>query len=296
MTERRPWFERVLGGGLRVLGLVPWPVMSLFGWIVGEIGYWLARPARRIALINVGLCFPELTMTARRRLVKRHFRVLGQSVMGVARAWWSSEAQLQRFVRVRDREFYDAAIAAGRNVILLAPHFLGLEIGGLRLSLERDMISMYKPPKTVLAGALLHRRWRFGATLWATDAPLRSLVRAIRARKPFYYLPDLDPGTADAVMVPFFGVETATLTALSRLATLTDAVVIPCVTRKLPGTEGFEVTFKAPLADFPSLDPVADATQMNEAIEEAIRTMPEQYLWTYRRFKRCRVNGRSVYE
>lgn len=296
MTDERLGPERILTRFLRLIGLIPWPLLSASGAALGGLAYILAAPPRRIAMINVALCFPDLSLRARRRIVRRHFVAIGQNALAIARLWWAPAEELECRVRFVGRDAYDEALRAGRNVILLAPHFLGLEVGGIRASLERPVVSMFRPPKTALAAALLSRRRRFGAVLWRNDAPLRSLIRTIREGKPFYYLPDLDPGQADSVDAPFFGIPIPTLTALARIARLTDAVVLPCFTRKLPGGQGFEVTIRPPLSPFPTDDVLADATRMNAAIEEGIRLMPEQYLWTYRRFKRLRRDGKSPYE
>ena len=296
MTERSGLPEKAVNGLLRALAALPWPLLSLMGAALGALAYGVAVRPRRIARINIGLCFPELPRAARERLVRRHFVAIGQSALATARLWWGSEEEFRRRVRIVERRSYDAALARGRNIIFLAPHFLALEVGGLRISSEVPCVSMYRAPAGILEQALLRRRGRFGAVLWRHDAPLRSLIRTIREGKAFYYLPDLDPGDAEAVPAPFFGVPTPTLTALARIARLTDAVVLPCYTRKLPGMGGFEVRIGPPLTPFPTDDPLADATRMNAAIEEGIRLMPEQYLWTYKRFKRVRRDGRSPYE
>ena len=296
MTEGVTRSERVVDALLRVLATLPWPILSAVGTGLGALAYAVAVRPRRIARINIGLCFPELSARERERLVRRHFVAIGRTAFTTARLWWASDEEFRRRVRIVERASYDEALAAGRNIIFLAPHFLGLEVGGLRVSSERPCISMYRAPTGVLAHVLLRRRSRFGALLWRHDAPLRSLVREVCDHKPFYYLPDLDPGGAQAVLAPFFGVPTPTLTALARIARLADAVVLPCYTRKLPGAGGFEVTIGPALAPFPTDDVLADATRMNAAIEEGVRKMPEQYLWTYKRFKRVRRDGRSPYE
>jgi len=296
MSEHRGAPERLLSGVLRSVGLIPWPLLSACGAALGGLAYVLAARPRKIAMTNVRLCFPDLSLGERRQLIRHHFVAIGRNALAIARLWWASPHEFESRVRIIERRSYDEALRSGRNIIFLAPHFLGLEVGGLRFSLERPVVSMYRPPKTALAGALLYPRRRFGAVLWRNDAPLRSLIRSIREGKPFYYLPDLDPGQADSVCAPFFGIPTPTLTALSRIARLTDAVVLPCFTRKLPGVGGFEITIGPALTPFPTDDPLADATCMNAAIEEGIRSMPEQYLWTYKRFKRARVDGRSPYE
>ncbi len=296
MTERLRWPERTVGALLRGLAALPWPLLMMMGSVLGALAYVVAVRPRHIARVNIGLCFPELPVAARERLVRRHFLALGQNAFATLRLWWAPEDELRRRVRVVDRTPYDEALASGRNVILLAPHFLALEVGGLRVSSMGPCISMYRAPAGLLEHALFSRRTQYGATLWRHDAPLRSLIRSIREHKPFYYLPDLDPGDAEAVAAPFFGIPTPTLTALARIARLADAVVLPCYTRKSPGVGGYEIEIRAPLASFPTGDALADATRMNAAIEDGIRLMPEQYLWTYKRFKRVRRDGRSLYE
>ncbi len=295
-SERVPLSGRLLVACVHAAGRLPWPLQRGLGAFFGLLAYWLAAPARRVALTNVGLCFPEYNKRARRRLVRRNFRLMGQVVFAVARVWWATADEIRTFVRLRGGEHLRAAQAAGRPVIFLVPHFLALDVGGMRIALEGHFMSMFRRPRRALFEPLLRRRERFGSTLWPADAPLRQIVRAIRAGRAFYYLPDLDPGGADATVVPFFGVPTPTLTALSRLARLTDAVVLPAFARKRADGPDFELVLHAPLAPFPTGDEQADARLMNATIEAAIRATPEQYLWSYRRFKRYRPQGRSVYE
>jgi KDO2-lipid IV(A) lauroyltransferase len=121
--------------------------------------------------------------------------------------------------------------------------------------------------------------------LFERKSSLKALIRHLREKRPFYYLPDQDPGGAEGVFVPFFGVPAATVTAMSRIAQMTGAVVIPCYNRILPWGRGFEARFGPPLEGYPSGDPRKDALRMNEEIEKIVRQNPEQYLWSYRRFK-----------
>jgi KDO2-lipid IV(A) lauroyltransferase len=86
------------------------------------------------------------------------------------------------------------------------------------------------------------------------------------------------------VFIPFFGVPAATVTGLSYIARETRAVVVPCVTRMLPGG-GYVARLYPPWTDFPGGDEVADARRMLAFVEERVREMPEQYFWLHKRFK-----------
>ncbi len=292
----RYWPTWLVLGLLWPFSLLPLPMVWLLGGALGQVMYFAHARGRRIAHRNIALCFPALAVAARSRLVRRHYRALGQAAVGIGFAWWGSARRLQKAVRVRDRAHYDRALAAGRPVILLAPHFLALDLGGLRLVQERPIISVYKQARNALIDRLMRRqRLRFGGLLVERDASLRPLIRHLRAHEPFYYLPDQNPGEAAHVFAPFFGIPTATVTALSRIAKLADAVVIPCFTKQLPYGRGYEIIFRPPLDNFPSGDELRDATCMNAAIEEGVREMPEQYMWTYKRFKTRPDNLPSLY-
>jgi KDO2-lipid IV(A) lauroyltransferase len=93
----------------------------------------------------------------------------------------------------------------------------------------------------------------------------------------------MDYGPKDSIFVPFFGVQTATITGLARLAKVTRATVIPVLTRM----EGNQYVCRVgePWTNFPSGDDAADALRMNQFIEAAVLKAPEQYYWLHKRFK-----------
>jgi len=281
---------------MRLISLLPMRIIWMLGVSLGSVVYLFPSKLKRTALINIRLCFPGLDAAGRRRLLFRHFRMLGVSILSYGLGWWASPARLRRLVRFRDRRHYDAALAEKRSIILFTPHFLALDISGITLSSERPMITMYREPRDKVLDRMLKKRGRFSAVLFERKSNLKALIRHLRDGRPFYYLPDQDPGGADAVFVPFFGIPAATVTAFSRIAKMTDAVVIPCWSRILPGGAGFEVRFEPPLDGYPSDDPVRDAARMNAEVERVARQCPDQYLWSYRRFKTRPPGDPSVYE
>jgi lipid A biosynthesis lauroyl/palmitoleoyl acyltransferase len=293
----RYWPAWLALGLLWLFSRLPLVAVWAVGGALGEVLRALHARGRRVAARNLQLCFPHLSPAERARLVRRHYRALGRAVVGTGFGWWAPPARQRRLVRIRDREHYDRALAAGRAIILLAPHFVMMELAGIRLAQERLMISMYKQSRNKVIDEFMRRgRQRYGGDMFERDSALRPLIRRLRAGEPFYYLPDQNPGDAAHVFAPFFGVPAATLTALSRMAQLTDAVVIPCFSKQLPYGRGYEIIFKPPLADFPSGDDLTDATRMNAAIEEGVREMPEQYVWTYKRFKLQAPGAPSLYD
>lgn len=274
--------------GLALVWLLHWLPLALlapFGRAVGLLLYALAGERRRVVHTNLRLCFPELGVRERTQLARRHFMAFGRSLIEHGILWWGSREQVLRLVRVAGLEHWDAV--RDRPVILLAPHFVGLDMGGIRVGAEYRVVSVYSKQKNAAFDAILyHGRTRFVMPqLFSRQQGIRPVVRAIRDGLPFYYLPDMDFGERDSVFVPFFGVPAATITGLARIARLAGAVVVPAVTRQLPGAQGYELRFYPAWEDYPGADEAADARRMNEFIEARVREMPEQYYWLHKRFK-----------
>jgi Kdo2-lipid IVA lauroyltransferase/acyltransferase len=283
-------------GLLRLCSLLPYRLTVSLGSAIGVLYYLLSAKRRRIARINLGLCFPEWSGRERRRCLRRHFCYWGRASLCVGIAWWGSPARLQQLMHFRGREHYDQALAQGKRVMLLAPHFVNLEMAGALLSMEHLMVSMYKGPKNALFDWVMRRaRARFDLIMIERSTGIRSILRFMQTGRPFYYLPDQEPGGASFEFVPFFGIPTATITAMSRIAEMAQAVVMPCFICQLPGGQGYEISFKPALEGFPSGDLVGDVTRMNAEIEKGVREMPEQYMWTYKRFKTRPDNAPSYY-
>jgi len=276
---------RVLIAMVWSLHFLPLRMLAPLGASVGAVLYWLGRERRVVCLKNLARCFPEMPEPERKRIARAHFRGFGRSVLERSILWWAPRARVMRLVRVVGLERVRAL--EGKPLLLLAPHFVGLDAGCTRLTCEIDMAGIYANQKDpVINALLLSGRTRFGRQLAISrQEGIRPALKAIKAGIPFYYLPDQDYGARDAVFVPFFGVPAATITGLSRITRLTGARVVPCVTRMLPDGAGYEITCHPAWENFPSTDDAADARRLNAFIEECVREMPEQYFWTHKRFK-----------
>jgi len=268
-----------------LLHFLPLSLLAPVGEALGAVLYFLGRERRKVCLTNLERCLPDLPEAERVAMAKAHFRAFGRSVLERPILWWAPRERVMRLVRVVGMERLQAL--KGQPLVLLAPHFVGLDAGCTRLTCEIDMAGIYSKQKNPLFDALLlSGRTRFGRQrAISRQEGVRPALDAIKQGIPFYYLPDQDYRARDAIFVPFFAASAATITGLSRLTRLTGARVLPCVTRMLPGGAGYELTCHPVWENFPSGDDAADARRMNAFIEERVREMPEQYFWTHKRFK-----------
>ena len=284
--------------GLAVVWLLHWlPLRWLapLGRGLGALLHALARERRQVVLTNLRLCFPELGDAERVRLARRHFAAFGRSLLEHGILWWGSRERVMQLVQIEGLEHWRAV--GDRPVIWLVPHFVGLDMGAVRLTAEHPFVAMYSRQKDPAFDAVLyHGRTRLGpAEMISRQEGLRPVARAMKAGKPFYYLPDMDFGERDSIFVPFFGVPAATITGLARIAVLTGAVVVPAVTEQLPDDGGYRLRFHPAWTDFPGSDIAADTRRMNAFIEERVRAMPEQYYWVHKRFKTRPPGEEKIY-
>ncbi len=273
-------------GVLRLLSLLPLPVLYRTGTVLGDLMQKVIPSRHHIAERNIRLCFPEKSSADVTAMVRENLRNTARMFLYTGFFWWASRARLDQAIRVSGSEVLDEALRDGRGVIILAPHFVGLELGGIYLSTGYQGVSVYQRSRNpVLDFFMLKSRQRFGAKLIERKSDMKRLVRAIRQGQSCYYLPDQDPGPRRAVFAPFFGIPTATWPVLGRLARLARAQVIPCTTCILADGKGLEMVFDPPLADFPTGNPAEDAARMNRAVESCVRRFPLQYFWVHKRFK-----------
>ena len=206
-----------------------------------------------------------------------------QMLLEYGYCWFASRERLQQLVRIEGLEHLRAL--DGRNVILMMPHFTGLDLAGLRVSLETPLVSIYSVQKDPWLDALFRaKRLRFGTgIIFSRQQGTRPTLRALKDGYRLYYLPDQDFGHRDSVFVPFFGVPAATIGGLSRMAAVTKAVVLPCYPRR--ESDGYTLVIEPALHNFPTDDVAADAARMNAVIEAQARRQLHQYFWLHKRFK-----------
>ena len=269
-------------GLLWLIHFLPMRWIAAMGAGIGALLYRFGRG--HVTRVNLALCFPDMPEAERYALGLRHFKLLGRNALELGILAFGTEKHLRKLIRHEGLE--NLAAHAGRPLIVLAPHFIGLNMGGIRVSWEiANGASIYSRQKNpVLDWLFLRVRMRFGnPTLVSRQEGLRAVVRVIKSGKPFYFLPDMDFGPRDAIFSPFFGVPAATITALPRLAKLTQAAVVPVVTRQ--EGDGYVVRFYPAWENYPTGDLEADVRRMNAFIEDRIREIPDQYFWAHKRFK-----------
>lgn len=277
------WF----GFGLwRLITLFPYPVLIILGTVIGLFFY--AIPSRRkiIARRNIEICFPDLSITEQRAMLRANFISTGIAVKEVGISWWWSKKRFAKLLHFEGHENLEAV--KGRGVMLLGIHFTTLEIGAAAMSTLIEMDGMYRAHGNPVYD-FLQARGRLskgtGGGVVYERRDVRGTMKALKNGRALWYGPDQDYGLNQGLFVPFFNVQAATVYATARFAEKTGAAVVPFSHIRLPGFQGYKITIHPALENFPVGDDLVDTTRINKIVEEFVMLQPEQYLWVHRRFK-----------
>lgn len=281
----RHWPTWIGLGLLRLTSLLPYRALVKTGEILGGLLHRLPSSRRHIVDTNLRLSFPELNQTQRDQLSKANFQHTTLALLETPYSWWRTPAELEKLVQIEGMEHMQQALAGGRGAIMMGAHFTSMLMCGRLLAMHLPFHILVKPASNPLYETLMrsYRERDYAGIINADD--LRSMVRALKRGEIVWYSPDQDLGRNRSVFAPFMGVPTATITATARLAKMSGAPVVPINFERLPDCRGYRMCLLPAMEGFPSGDDVADATRINQFIEEHVREVPEQYLWAHRRFK-----------
>jgi len=279
-----------------LVALLPYHVLILLGKGLGNLLYLLMRRRRRIAEVNIKLCFPEKSPAQQQKLLHDTFKSAGASFFEILMAWWKPESELRRLCQIEGLEHVQKAHEAGKGVMLLTAHMSCLEMGSRLFLLHTTYAFMYKRHRNEFMEYIVQKhRTRYCKEGLKQD-DIRGMLKVLKQNKAVWYAPDQDLGINRSVFAPFMGVQTATIVALSKFAKMTGAKVVPYFPERLPGRRGYKLTILPAMKDFPTDDEVENATRINALIADHVRKVPDQYLWLHRRFKSRPEGEPSVYD
>lgn len=271
----------------RRLGRLPLAWLHAGGHLIGFCYWLLPNRERRTTRINLALCFPDLDERQREKLCRRALQQIGCSLMELAAIWFRPLEDVQALVRETTGEAH-LRRAPGQGLILLFPHLGCWEILNLLQPLREEVTTLYRPPrKRQLEGLIKQVRERSGAILVPTgNQGVKRIYLALRRGGATCVLPDQEPKSGNAAeFAPFFGQPALTMLLISRLAQKTGAKVVIAFAERLPRGAGFRIHYRPAPAGLDDKDPQRAAMALNQGLERVILECPEQYQWSYKRFR-----------
>lgn len=271
-----------------LIGSLPWPCLRVLANLVAWLWRITGRRESLVARRNLELAYPALTAAERERLRRRILRTTAWQTLETLRLWTRPHARnLDWLEEEHGVELFDAAIAAGKGVIVAAPHYGNWELLNQWLAAHTPLAILYRPPESALGEAFLRLvraddRGRV-AQIRAEAAGIRQLFKRLRDGGVVGILPDQQPKAGDGEFAPFFGVPAYTMTLLPRLAERSGATVLFAYCERL-GEGRFVLRIEPAPAGIAASDTMVATATLNAAVEAVADRDPAQYQWTYKRY------------
>jgi Kdo2-lipid IVA lauroyltransferase/acyltransferase len=268
----------------KVLARLPLSVLHRIGAFLGWVIYlssrrYAMRLQENLQKADLGLSEAEV-----RTLLQTNVKEAGKGIMELPWVWCRPlEKVLPGVKQCHGWEHIEAAYAQGKGVIALTPHLGCFEIISLFIASRLPITAMYRPSRWKFLDTLMHDGRARGQTKLApTDlGGVRQMLKTLKHGGIIGVLPDQVPGNGEGEWAPFFGRPAYTMTLIGKLIKSSNAAVVMCSSERLPRGEGYALHF-APL-NFNSATSIP--AQINAVLEAVIRSCPEQYLWSYNRYK-----------
>jgi Kdo2-lipid IVA lauroyltransferase/acyltransferase len=276
---------------LWLIGRLPQPLRHALGLQLGRLIMRYNAKRRAIVATNLEWAFPEQTAAWRKVNAERFFANYASSLLDLGHYWWCSREVYQREIEFDGLEPIVHWLANGERVVIAAMHSVGMDIGGVALSLHLPLATFANELRNPLLSAhLSQRRGRFGCSVVTRRDGIRAAVRELQQGRALFFPADEDQGDKEGVdtrFIPLFGIAKSTLTSPWRLARLGKARLVVAATLFDTATRRYRVHL-SPAIDATTLE--GALTEMNQHLEQFIRRAPDQMMWNLRLFQ-SRPNG-----
>ena len=264
----------------RLLSRLPLRWLQRLGAVLGLLVYAFPGRYRRRLRAHAAQAGHDSAAFARRAAAHT-------GIMMLETAWvWFRPGEARALVHTAQRERLRRAAAEGRPVVFLTPHLGNFELAARFAAQYAPIHVLYRPPRQAALRPLVETsRQNDGVRIAAANRQgLRQLLRALREGQMVGILPDQVPGAGDGAWADFFGRPAYTMTLPARLAADPEVMVIAATCARLPGGRGWQLHLED-IDDRPDPSPEAQAAWINAIMMRLIERCPEQYLWSYHRYK-----------
>ena len=266
-----------------LLSKFPNPIRIFFSIPVGIILFILLKKRRKICFTNLKICFPNSNKIKIFSIALKTFITFVLSVFDSFYFWGQKKTTIKNKINIKNEKLFFDFLKKNKTIIVL-PHFLGIEMVGLKISSVMPCVIHYLKQNNLMIDRFLkEKRAKFkNVVLLEQKDSFTKVVRSINNKLPFIILPDMDFGIKNNKFIDFFNIPAATVDTVPRLAKITKSkVILLKINRRF---SGYFIDF-IKFDNFPTDSIENDLIKINRAIESIVSEKPYNYYWFHRRFK-----------
>ncbi len=258
--------------------------------------YHVFRYRRTVVMYNLSIAFPEKTVTERAAIAKKFYRNLTDTFIESIKMFSMSDRTFERRCTIDIAPLNELA-ARGRNIQLHTGHQMNWEYANwiFAKNLVIPWVGVYQPISNAAFNRLfLKLRGRYGTNLVATKDFASTMHQFLN--KPYCLALAADQNThpGKGYWMYFFNKPVPFISGPDKGALKKDtAVVFANVEIKKRGHYHFNC--KVITESAAGREPGELTRMYRDFLEETIRTYPDNYLWTHRRWRHDYNSGYAAH-
>ena len=232
---------------------------------------------------NFSFVLPNLTKQEKNRLIRSINRNIGRTIFELFSPDDFSNFASKAIITGPGFEKVKSANNLHQPVILVSGHYGNYDVVRARLQHEKIQVgALYKPMQNTYFNELyLENISKIGQPLFPRDRNgMSDMVKFLKKGNCIAVLFDQVMGRGEPLS--FFGKTAYTATSVAKMAIKYDALLIPFFAERQSDGFNFELHFGHPILHS---KPEKMTQQLNDLLEQRIRTKMDHWLWTHKRWK-----------
>lgn len=274
-----------------LIGIMPFFILYLFSDFMRILLQYVFRYRGKVIGSNLDKAFPEMPEDEKRILVRKIYRNLTDVLIEGIKSFTMTRRQVRKRHVIVNAKILEPYLKAGKSIVAVTAHYNNFEWGSLSPGVftNYNVVAFYKPLSNKYIDRFIRRsRTKFGTTLASIRETTQTFEKLKQIPTVFMMAADQSPSNhSKAIWVNFLGIETAFLHGPEKHAVNNNFPVFYIDVQRIK--RGFYTCTLSLLAEDPATLPVGEITRRYAAkVEEVIRSAPENWIWSHKRWKKRR--------
>jgi Kdo2-lipid IVA lauroyltransferase/acyltransferase len=277
-----------------LLSAIPFPLLYFFSDGVYILMYHLIRYRRGVVRQNLVRSFPEKNEKEIREIESRFYRYFCDLFLETFKTLTISKENMVNHCRFEPETLaiFEQLAMENQSFMIVMGHFGNWEWGGNTFSIccQHQLYVIYHPLTNPYFNGLIYRmRTRFGTRLIRMKDTLRDMLNNRSRLTATAFIADQSPLPDRAYWMSFLNQDTPIFLGIEKIALKIRYPIVYITIRRVK--RGYYTVFAERIELPLTLQKTGTITEIHtRKLEADIRSQPENWLWTHRRWKHERPN------
>lgn len=269
--------------------MLPFRILYAISDGVYLLVYYVIGYRKKVVFNNLKLAFPEKSEKEITEIGKKFYRHFGDVFIEMIKFFTVPKEKVFKRYKFTNPELFEELYKDGKSIILTGPHYANWEwIMSLDAFVKyKGYAAFTKVANPYFNEKIIKSRARFGTHLIQTSKIIAEIKYNHKNNIQAMYglLSDQSPQLSRTYYWrDFFGVKVPIHTGAEMLAKRFDMNMVYIETKKIKRGH-YETSFSLITNEAPKFPDYALTDIFLEKVEKQVRTKPEYYFWTHKRFK-----------